>query len=74
MADQSSAKSQKPKPPGIISTIIFLGMKMILVSFAAWLILLFWFAGEWYFDGFSNTLQRAESLYVRTAQLITGRD
>jgi len=73
MSDQSSTKSQKPKPPGLISTIIFIVIKMSLISFAAWLILLLWFAAEWYFDGLSNTLQHSQSLYVRTAAFITDR-
>lgn len=74
MADQAPTKAQKPKPPGLLSTIIFLIMKMILISFAAWLVLLLWFACEWYFDGLSNTLQYSQSLYFRTAALITDRN
>jgi hypothetical protein len=60
MAEQASAKSQKPKPPGLLSGLIFLCFKTLLVSMMAWFVLLILFFCGFLFLGKETTLLHAQ--------------
>ena len=60
MADQAPSKPQKPKPPGLLSGLIFLCFKTILIGMMAWFVLLLLFFCGFLFLGKETTLLHAQ--------------
>ncbi len=70
MSEKATAKPVKPKHPGLISQVIFVTIKILLLTLLAWFLLIVWFSIISLLKDPVGALQQAESIVLLNIRFI----